>query len=403
MLDQNQHTPCSGKINSGNNTFASINHHSSDNSLSKTTVEKKKSLAQKPSIYGLSPEEISSEMSALGEKSFRTKQLASWIYEKKEFDPSKWSNLPQKVKLHFSEKFSSQLPEIVSRLDAEDGATKLLLKTESGQLTETVILRYKNRVSLCVSSQVGCKLACTFCQTGKLGFFRNLSSDEIVSQFALASQIIATENKHISHMVFMGMGEPLDNYEAVINAVNLFTSEHAYGMNPNYVTISTSGIAPKIVKMAEDTKAVLAVSLHLANDKERTALMPINRRYDLTELKKSLLLWQEKTGKKLTFEYILIDEVTSTKRHAKALVKFLHGFRAKVNLIPFNSHPGMEFQRPSDDTIREFQKYLSDRSYAAPVRYSKGLEVSGACGQLAAKKVNELSEAPRRKAVVEIN
>lgn len=356
--------------------------------------------ASKKSIFDLYPDEIESFLVSLGEKKFRTSQVLNWIFEQKIYDPDQMTNVSKATRQIIKDNFNYEFPEIISSLSAEDGATKLLLKTANGQNVEAVILRYKNRVSLCVSSQVGCKLACSFCQTGKLGFFRNLSADEIMAQFALASSIVKKEGKKISHVVFMGMGEPLDNYDNVIRAANLMLHEKAYALNSKNVTVSTSGIVPKIDRLAKDTKAALAISLHAARDELRTELMPINRKYKLEDLKSSLLNWQKESGKKLTIEYILIKDKTCSKREAKALVKFLHGFKAKVNLIPFNSHPGMEYDRPLDEDIREFQKYLSDRSYPAPVRYSKGMEVSGACGQLAAKNKEALNAVPYRKSVI---
>ena len=354
----------------------------------------------KKSIFDAYPEEIIELLGSLGEKKFRSKQVLSWIFEHKVYDPDLMTNLPKTTREKLKDLYDTKMPEIVSKLTADDGATKLLLKTAKGQNVEAVILRYKNRVSLCVSSQVGCKLACSFCQTGKLGFFRNLDASEIMSQFALANTIVKEEGKKISHIVFMGMGEPLDNYDNVIRTVNLMMHEEGYSLNPKNVTVSTSGIVPKIIDMATSTPAALAISLHAAKDDLRTELMPINRRYNLEKLKEALLHWQKTTGKKLTIEYILIKDKNCDRTQAKALVKFLHGLRAKINLIPFNAHPGMEYDKPTDEDIREFQKYLSDRSFPAPVRYSKGLEVSGACGQLAAKNKETLNNQPYRKAVI---
>lgn len=351
-------------------------------------------------MFNISPTDIDRFFAEQGEKSFRANQTKKWIFEQFTYQPDQMSNISKNIREKLNEQYDSSFPEVVSKLDSEDGATKLLLKSKKGQLVESVILRYKNRVSLCVSSQVGCKLACSFCQTGKLGFFRNLDASEIMAQFALASSIVKSEGKKISHIVFMGMGEPLDNYDNVIETVNLLMDQDAYGLNPKNVTVSTSGIVPKIISMASDTKASLAISLHAATDDLRTSIMPINKKYNLEDLKKALLYWQKETGKKLTIEYILIKGVTCSRKEAKSLIKFLHGFRAKVNLIPFNPHPGMPYDKPDDESIREFQKYLSDRSYAAPVRYSKGMDVSAACGQLAAKNKETLGDAPYRKAVV---
>ena len=310
------------------------------------------------------------------------------------------SNLGQGLKAKLSLEFDWSLPEIVSSLDSADGSTKLLLRTSKGQFIESVILRYENRVSLCVSSQVGCKMACSFCQTGKLGFVRNLSTHEIIAQYVIAATILKKENRRLSHVVFMGMGEPLDNYENVVKSVKTLISPEGFGLSNRHVTISTSGVVPKILTLADDVKCALAVSLHAARDDLRQDLMPINRKWPLSELKEALLQHQRKTGNKITIEYILIKNKNCGPAEARELVKFIHGLQAKVNLIPFNAHPGLPFERPTDEEIREFQVYLSERSIAAPVRYSKGLDVSAACGQLAAKTASTLGDAPKRRSVL---
>lgn len=356
-------------------------------------------MQSRPSFLTLTPGALKEKLAAMGEPGFRAGQVMDWLFKRRVFDPKAMSNLPAKLREMLETDYDWTLPSIKSRLESADGSTKLLLESERG-LIEAVILRYENRTSLCVSSQVGCKLACSFCQTGKLGFVRHLSGSEILAQFALAQTIVAPEERKISHVVFMGMGEPLDNYDAVVQAVNQLTSKDAFALNPKNVTVSTSGIAPKILSLATDAKAALALSLHAARDELRTELMPINRKYPLAQLKEALLAYQKATGDKLTMEYILIKDKNCGIREAKELVKFLHGLRAKVNLIPFNSHPGMPYERPDDDTIRAFQKYLSDRSFAAPVRYSKGLDVSAACGQLAAKVQESLMQTPMRAAVL---
>ena len=353
------------------------------------------------SIFSLYPDEISLQVNDLGKlPKFRVKQLLEWIFSHREHELDKMSNLPKSFKERLASSFDWSMPEVLSKLDGSDGATKLLLRGPKQQIFEAVILRYEGRTSLCVSSQVGCKLACSFCQTGKLGFFRNLRTEEIVGQFLLANKILEPEDRKVSHIVFMGMGEPLDNFEHVIKAVNLFTRADSYGLSARRVTVSTSGVTPKIGLLAEQARASLAVSLHAARDDLRSELMPINRRYPLAVLKEELLGFQNKTGEKITIEYILIKNKNCGIREAKELVKFLHGLRAKVNLIPFNAHPGMDYDRPEESEILAFQKYLSKRGYPAPVRYSKGLGVSAACGQLAAKHQQNLSAAPRRKSVI---
>jgi 23S rRNA (adenine2503-C2)-methyltransferase len=218
----------------------------------------------------------------------------------------------------------------------------------------------------------------------------------------MASRRVRQEGRRISHVVFMGMGEPLDNYAAAVKATNLLIGEDAFGLSNRHVTISTSGIAPKIVELARDSRASLAVSLHAANDTLRSELMPINRKYSLSELKDAIKAWQKATLKKITIEYILIAGKNCDQQHANELVRFLSGLKAKVNLIPFNAHPGLPYERPGAEEIRAFQTYLASRSIPAPVRYSLGLDVSAACGQLAAKKAPELALAPERRRALHV-
>lgn len=335
-----------------------------------------------------------------GLPAFRGTQVADWVFKNFAITPDEMTNVSKDLREQLRSAFDWTLPEAVNTLHSADGSTKLLLRTSSGQFIESVILRYENRVSLCVSSQVGCKMACSFCQTGKLGFVRNLTTHEIIAQYVQAARVVRAEGRRLSHVVFMGMGEPLDNYDNVVKAVNMLVAPDGFGLSARHVTVSTSGIVPKIAELARDARCALAVSLHAARDDLRKELMPINRRWPLEDLKKALIDYQQVTGNKITIEYILIKDKTCGLREAKELVKFIHGLQAKVNLIPFNSHPGMEYQRPSDSEIRAFQEHLSERSIAAPVRYSKGLDVSGACGQLAAKTQDALHQAPERSRIL---
>ncbi len=327
---------------------------------------------------------------------FRVKQLTTWVFQQRCFALEKMLNLPQALREQLNEHLSWELPAIISRVDAADGTTKLLLRSEAGHPMETVIMRYAERTTICVSSQVGCKLACSFCQTGKLGFIRHLSKADILGQYAQAETLVQAEGRRVSHVVFMGMGEPFDNFENSVGAANTLISPEGFGLSARHVTLSTSGIVPKIRELADLSRAALAISLHAATDELRTELMPINKRYPLADLKAALREYQQKTGAKLTIEYIMIRGKNCDIKHAKALVNYLHGLRCKVNLIPFNAHPGMPFERPSDDEIRAFQVYLAKRSFAAPVRYSRGLDISAACGQLAAKQLGNLHQSPSR-------
>jgi 23S rRNA (adenine2503-C2)-methyltransferase len=359
-------------------------------------------MTEKTHVLSLSPQDLAALVVSWGDSSFRGKQVVEWLFSKRVFDPDAMSNLPKDLRQKLREELDWTLPPVEERLESQDGSTKLLLRSGRG-LIESVVLRYEGRTSLCVSSQVGCKLACSFCQTGKLGFVRHLSTAEILAQFAIANDIVKPEGRRISHIVFMGMGEPLDNYDNVIAAVNRLTGKDAFGLSVRNVTVSTSGIVPKIISLAKDAQCALAVSLHAARDTLRQELMPINRRWPLAELKAALLEYQKMTGDKITIEYILIQDKNCGPTEAKELVRFLHGLKAKVNLIPFNAHPGLPYGRPDDETIRAFQVYLAERSIPAPVRYSKGLDVSAACGQLAAKQFDTLHAAPARARVLTVN
>jgi 23S rRNA (adenine2503-C2)-methyltransferase len=355
--------------------------------------------AEKPHGLALSAADIAAFVKDSGEPAYRAGQIQDWIFKKRALSPADMSSLSKKLRDQLTAAFDWSLPEVDSAIAGADGSTKLLFRSKRGFI-ESVILRYENRTSLCVSSQVGCKLACSFCQTGKLGFMRHLSAAEIIAQFAVANSMVKDEGRAISHIVFMGMGEPLDNFEPVMTAVNRFTGAEYYGLSRKNVTISTSGIVPRILELPSRTNAALAVSLHAATDDLRSELMPINRKWNLAQLKDALLHFQKTTGDKITLEYILIRDKNCSIRDAKALIKFIHGLRVKVNLIPFNSHPGLDYQRPDDEDIRAFQKYLSERSVPAPVRYSKGLDVSAACGQLAAKQIDMLKMVPARKSLI---
>jgi 23S rRNA (adenine2503-C2)-methyltransferase len=240
--------------------------------------------------------------------SFRSGQAADWVFKHLATSTLEMTNISKDLRATLDETLNWTLPEVVSALNSQDGSTKLLLKTPSGQFIESVIMRYEGRVTLCVSSQVGCKMACTFCQTGKLGFFRHLSTHEILAQYVIAARIVRGEGRRLSHVVFMGMGEPLDNYLNVIKSVNILVSPEGFGLSARHVTVSTSGVATKIRLLAKDTRCALAVSLHAARDDLRQELMPINRKWDLAELKSSLLDYQTQTGNKITFEYIMIQD-----------------------------------------------------------------------------------------------
>lgn len=322
---------------------------------------------------------------------YNAKQILTWIFSNYCLEPPKFSNLSENKRSALLDDFSWEPMRIDSHLKSQDGSEKILLRTYDDLLIEMVLMPYKNRTTLCLSSQIGCKMGCTFCQTGKMGLKRNLSSGEILYQLLLAKQL----SPNVSNVVFMGMGEPLDNYDQVVKACKAMIEPEYFNLSYSKVTISTSGLIPQIEKLGNDLPVRLAISLHSADQTARSEMMPINKKYPLSELKEVLLKYPAPSRYGITFEYVLIDGVNDSIPDAKKLVKYLHGIKAKVNLIPINHFPGLEMKASQEEKIRAFQSYLSKRSIPAPVRYSRGLDVSGGCGQLAAKRATELHLDPR--------
>jgi len=328
--------------------------------------------------------------------SFAANQIYQWIFGKHILDPQFFSNLPQPIRLQLIEQWRWQLPIIDAHLISQDESEKFLLKTSDNMLFEMVLMPYENRVTLCISSQVGCKMGCTFCQTGKMGFKRNLSSGEILSQLIIANKRLKeTDRGKITNVVFMGMGEPLDNYDMVVKACSIMIDPQGFGLSHCRVTISTAGLVPEIRKLGKDLPVRLAISLHTADEEKRNRMMPINRTYGLALLKEALLEYPAPKRYGITFEYVMIEGVNDSIQDARKLARFLHGLKAKVNLIPINHFPGMAMRASDAERIRQFQTYLTDRSIPAPVRYSRGQDISGGCGQLAAKHKDELHLDPR--------
>ena len=328
-----------------------------------------------------------------GLASYAAKQIYQWIFQKGIRDPERFTNLSTKVRALLKSELSWDAVHVDSRLVSTDGSVKYLLKTFDDQLIEMVLMPYEGRATLCVSSQVGCRMGCTFCQTGKMGFKRNLSSGEILAQLLLANQ--ALDGRRVTNVVFMGMGEPLDNYDNVLSACTVMVDPLAFGLSKGRVTISTAGLVPIIRKLAADLPLRLAISLHTVDDVQRSSMMPINRKHNLGELKAALLEYPAPKSHGITFEYVMIAGVNDSLVHAKRLVHFLHGLRAKVNLIPINHFPGSDLHPSEKESLEQFHAYLSHRSIPAPVRYSRGQDVSGGCGQLAAKREGELDRDPR--------
>ncbi|MBM3195257.1 MAG: 23S rRNA (adenine(2503)-C(2))-methyltransferase RlmN [Chlamydiae bacterium] len=324
--------------------------------------------------------------------SFIAKQIFEWIL-KGVNDPFKFTNIPKDLKEKLYIFFDWDLPKIDTRLESQDKSTKYLLKLNDGKLIEMVLMPSLDRVTLCISSQVGCRMNCSFCQTGKMGLLRNLSFGEILSQILIANNEL--QNRKVTNIVFMGMGEPLDNFDELVKALKVMTSLDGLNLSKHKVTVSTSGLVPEIEALGKEVAVSLAISFHTPFDDERSSMMPINRKYPLEMLKNALLKYPIQTRHGITLEYVMIKDKNDSLKHAKALVKFAHGLKVKVNLIPLNPHPGTAMEPALEENLKAFQNYLETRSISAPVRYSRGQDVSAACGQLAIKRKEELHADPR--------
>ena len=319
------------------------------------------------------------------EKSFRAKQLFHWVYQKQINNFESITNISKKFKQKLNHSFYLSQLERDKVQSSQDGSLKYMLRLSDGKHIESVLMPHESHYTVCVSSQVGCAMGCRFCMTGLMGWIRHLTPSEIIDQILEVSKDLP-KDKILRNVVFMGMGEPFHNYDNVIKALNVMQDEHGLNFSSRRITVSTSGIVPKIKQFAHETiKANLAISLNGSNDEIRQKLMPINHAYNLTKLLAACREYPLESRKRITFEYILIKNMTDSLNDAKALIKLLHGLKFKINLIPYNSAENDQFERPTAERIHEFQKLLLDKNVVATVRYSKGQDIQGACGQLITK------------------
>ena len=354
-------------------------------------------------LLNFDPEGLSEYIASLQEKSFRAKQLLRWIHQRGEADITQMSDLAKSFRATLLEKAEITALLIISDQHATDGTRKWLLDVGAGDAVETVFIPEDDRGTLCVSSQAGCAVNCRFCSTGKQGFSRNLNLGEIIGQLWMAEHtlrkepdairridsydgtpIVEHEGRVISNVVFMGMGEPLLNYEPVVGAMRLMLDDHAYGLSRRRVTLSTSGVVPMMDRLANDLPVALAVSLHAPNDALRDELVPINKKYPLKELMAACMRYLPFAPRDfLTFEYCMLDGVNDTDQHAKELVELLKRIPCKLNLIPFNPFPESGLKRSSTARVQDFAKRLMDSGIITTVRKTRGDDIAAACGQLA--------------------
>lgn len=346
-------------------------------------------------------------LAQIGEKPFRANQLLRWIYARGECDFAAMTDLARTFRERLPEVAEIRLPKIVSDKMSDDGTRKFLMDVGASNLIETVFIPESDRGTLCVSTQVGCALDCSFCSTGKQGFNRNLTTAEIIGQLWLANQALGFDpagDRIISNVVIMGMGEPLANFEALVPALNLMLDDHAYGLSRRRVTVSTSGIVPAMDRLREACPTALAVSLHAPNDALRDVLVPINQKYPLAELMAACKRYLENAPRDfITFEYVMLDGVNDSPAQARELVALVSKAKihCKFNLIPFNPFPGSPYRRSSRERITAFAHVLIGAGYVTTTRKTRGDDIDAACGQLAGQVQDKTRRTGQLKVVLE--
>ncbi len=329
-------------------------------------------------LLGASSEELRDYCEKLGLPAYRGDQLARWIYVRGVSDFAEMTDLPKNLRAQLSVQARITRSNIAAFAESPDGTAKALLELADGNTIECVLLPYEDRLTACISSQVGCAAGCIFCATGSEGFVRNLTPGEIVDQVLTLQGRIG---RRITNVVYMGMGEPLFNYSAVLKSIRLLNRE--VGIAMRHITVSTVGIVPMINKLAEENlQLTLAVSLHAADDETRNLIMPISKKYPLKPLLESCREYASKTGRRVTFEYLLLGRINDSKEDAARLAALLRGILCSVNLIPYNPVEGFDFEKPSKETIADFRRVLEKNAINVTQRLERGHYISAACGQL---------------------
>jgi 23S rRNA (adenine2503-C2)-methyltransferase len=363
-------------------------------------------------LLGLPRPALETFVAQLGSKPFRARQLMNWIYKRGAGSFGDMTDLAKDLRVRLSAVAEVRPPEIVAVQSSADGTTKWLLRADASQAFEMVFIPEADRGTLCISSQVGCALDCSFCATAQQGFNRNLSTAEIVGQVWLACRELEREaatprlsaahqdpgtaadpgtgdERHVTNVVLMGMGEPLANFRNVVPALAILLDDFGFDLSRRRVTLSTSGLVPQIYKLAEETNVALAVSLHAPDDALRSELVPINRKHPIAELLQACWHYlDEQNGRSVTFEYVMLDGVNDSPAQARALARLLKGHPAKVNLIPFNTFPGTHFRRSPPPVIQRFRDELLQRGVLATIRRTRGDDIDAACGQLAGRVID---------------
>jgi 23S rRNA (adenine2503-C2)-methyltransferase len=349
-------------------------------------------VTSRTNLLGLPRAALETFVAELGSKPFRARQLLNWVYKRGEGSIANMTDLAKDFRAQLAEVAEIRTPEIVTMQHSSDGTRKWMLRADSSQAFEMVFIPEKERGTLCISSQVGCILDCSFCSTAQQGFNRNLTTAEIVGQVWLAKKELGFEaggERIVTNVVLMGMGEPLANFRNVIPAVRILMDDYGFDLSRRRVTLSTSGLVPQIYKLAEETNVALAVSLHAPDDDLRSELVPINRKHPIAELLAACWHYiDEQNGRSVTFEYVMLEGVNDSPAQARALAALLKGHPAKVNLIPFNPFPGTRYKRSPRVAIERFRDELIQRGVLATIRRTRGDDIDAACGQLAGRVID---------------
>lgn len=350
----------------------------------------------KINLLGATKEYLQQLVTTIGGKPYNGSQIFKWIHHFRVDDFSKMTDLSKNLRNVLLENFEILPPKIIREHIAKDGTTKWLVEVTSGSIVEAVFIPKPNRSTLCISSQAGCMLDCSFCQTGKQGFSKNLYTAEIIGQLWLANQRL---NKPITNVVMMGMGEPLLNFDAVKAAVNIMRDEMGYQLPRRRVTVSTSGVVPEIYRLAKETDVTLAISLHAPTDELRNVLVPINKKYPIANLLAACKDFVMSTkNSRVTIEYVMLKDVNDSPEQAKRLSKLLQQLPCKINLIPFNSFQGTNYQQSSVEAIQKFSQILIKDGFVVTIRATRGQDIEAACGQLAGKVKDKTKRSERYSA-----
>lgn len=331
--------------------------------------------------------ELKEELTKIGEKPFRAEQIFKWLYQEKVKEFGEMTNLSLELRKKLEENYTICNYKILKKQESKDGTIKYLFDVLDGNAIETVLMSYHHGYSICVSSQIGCKMGCKFCASTGINFVRDLTSGEIVEQILAVEQ---DTGFRISNVVFMGIGEPLNNYDNVINAIKIINNPKGLNIGARHISISTSGLVPRIYKLAEENiQCTLSISLHATNDEKRSSMMPINNAFNIAELMEACKYYIEKTHRRISFEYALAKDNNDNLEDAKELVKLLKGMLCHVNLIPINKIENGQYTKSSNENIMKFRDYLNDHGIVATIRRELGSDIDAACGQLRRKNLKE--------------